>query len=76
MPVTKAQQKATAKYRKENYDQLKIEVYKGKKAIIQGIAQTKGVSLNAYVNRAIDNQMERDIKESKAMEASAKDEKE
>ena len=60
MPVSKAQQKAVAKYRKENYEQLKIEVKKGKKSILQAHASERNESLNGFVNRAIDCQLERD----------------
>jgi len=60
MPATKAQQKATAKYRKENYDQLKVEVKKGNKDIIKAHAASMGESLNAFVNRAIIEIMEKD----------------
>ena len=60
MPVSKAQQKAVAKYMKTNYDELKIRVEKGKKAVIQAAAETKGESLNGYVNKAVDERMERD----------------
>ena len=63
MPISKAQQKAVAKYRKENYEQLKIEVKKGKKQIIQTHATARDESLNKFVNRAIDETMERDINE-------------
>ena len=33
MPASKAQQKAVAKYMKNNYDEIKIRVNKGTKAI-------------------------------------------
>lgn len=62
MPISKAQQRATAKYRKENYDQLKVEVKKGKKEELQAHAKLKGESLNGFVNRAIDEAVERDNK--------------
>jgi len=60
MPVTKAQQRATAKYRKENYDQLKVEVRIGQKAELKAHAESMGESLNAFVKRAITETMERD----------------
>ena len=60
MPATKARQRAIAKYRKENYGQLKVEVKKGKKTDIQAHATNQGESLNGFVNRAIDNQIELD----------------
>jgi predicted HicB family RNase H-like nuclease len=60
MPTTKAQQKAVAKYRSKTYDQLKIEVKKGKKESLQAHAAERGESLNGFVNRAIDETVIRD----------------
>ena len=60
MPVSKAQQKAVAKYMKTNYDELKVRVDKGKKAILQAHASERNESLNGFVNRAIDEAVERD----------------
>lgn len=61
MAITKAQQRATANYVKKNYDRIEIKVTKGKKAIIQAHAdQTDGGSLNAFINRAIAETIERD----------------
>lgn len=59
-PVSKAQQKASAKYKKSNYDRMEILLEKGRKAELQEHAQQHGESLNAFVNRAIDNQVEQD----------------
>lgn len=60
MAITKAQQKATAKYIKNNYDEIKTRVPKGRKAEIQAHAEKQGKSLNAFVNEAIDEKIERD----------------
>lgn len=60
MAVSKAQQKAVAKYMSNNYDELKIRVPKGKKDVLKAHAQSKGESLNSFVNRAIDETVERD----------------
>jgi len=60
MPASKAQQKAVAKYMKENYDRFNLVLPRGRKAELQEHAQQQGESLNAFVNRAIDNQVERD----------------
>lgn len=62
MTVSKAQQKAVAKYMKENYDEIKIRVPKGKRAEIQAHAQSHGESTNGFINRAIDETMENDKK--------------
>jgi len=58
--VSKAQQRAVAKYMQNNYDELKVRISKGKKAELQAHAKSKGESLNGFVNRAIDGAMERD----------------
>jgi hypothetical protein len=60
MPVSKAQQKAVAKYMKNNYDEIKVRVNKGEKDIIKSHAESKGESINGFVNRAINETMERD----------------
>lgn len=60
MPASKAQQKAVAKYMKNNYDELKIRVSKGNKDIIKAHAAEQGESLNGFVNRAIDETIKRD----------------
>lgn len=60
MPASKAQQKAVAKYMKENYDVYQMRMPKGKKDIIRAHAEAHGESLNGFVNRAIDETMERD----------------
>lgn len=60
MPVSKAQQKAVSKYMKENYDELKVRLPKGQKNTIKAHAQAQGESLNAFINRAITETMERD----------------
>lgn len=63
MPTTKAQQKAVSKYMKENYDEIKIRAKKGKKDEIKAHAESNNESVNAFINRAIDETMERDNKE-------------
>ncbi len=60
MPASKAQQKAVAKYMKNNYDEIKIRVPKGKKENIQNYAATKNESVNAFINRAINEIMEKE----------------
>ena len=62
MPASKAQQKAVAKYMKNNYDEIKVRVPKGKKESIQNYAASKGESLNAFINRAINQAMEKESK--------------
>lgn len=57
---SQAQNKATQKYIKNNYDSVMIRMPKGKKEQIKAHAETKGESLNGFVNRAIDETMESD----------------
>ena len=59
-PASKAQQKAVNKYMKSNYDRVNLVMPKGKKDIIQALATQQGESVNAYINRAIDEAMQRD----------------
>lgn len=60
MAVSKAQQKAVAKYMRENYDEIKIRMPKGKKTIIQDCAAAIGESANGFINTAIDEKIERE----------------
>ena len=60
MATTKASQRAVNKYMKENYDRVNLTMPKGKKEIVQAHAETQGESVNAFINRAIDEAMERD----------------
>lgn len=59
MTVSKAQQKAVAKYMAKAYDEIKLRVKKGKREEIKAHADQRGESVNAFINRAIDEQMER-----------------
>ena len=60
MPVSKAQQKAVSKYMKENYDELKVRIPKGQKETIKAHAEAQGESLNAFINRAISQAIQKD----------------
>ena len=60
MTVSKAQQKAVQKYVKDKYDRIVLTMPKGKKSPIQAHAESQGESLNAFINRAIDETMDRD----------------
>ena len=64
MAVSKANQRAVAKYMKANYDDIKVRTFKGKRAIIQAHAEQQGESTNAFINRAIDETMQRDKEKS------------
>lgn len=62
MPVSKANQRAVHKYVKANYDRLDLTVPKGQKEIIKAAAAAAGESVNAYINKAVDERMEREAK--------------
>ena len=58
--VSAAQQKAVNKYVKENYDRINVNMPKGRKEAVKSHAESQGESLNAFINRAILETMERD----------------
>lgn len=59
---TQAQNKATQKYIKNNYDSVMLRMPKGKKEQIKAHAESRGESLNGFVNRAIDETIDRESK--------------
>lgn len=63
MPVSKKQQASVHKYVKEHYDRISVTVPQGKKDKIRDHAEAQGESINGFINRAIDEQMERDKKD-------------
>lgn len=69
MPASKAQQKAVAKYMKNNYDEIKLRVPKGEKEKIKSHAESNGESINGFIKRSIDETMERDKKETQTIAA-------
>jgi predicted HicB family RNase H-like nuclease len=58
-PASPAQRKATDKYIKNTFDEIKIRVPKGRKSAIQAVAATQDESLNTFAVTAIDERMER-----------------
>lgn len=52
--------KANNRYNAKAYDRISIAVPKGKKDTIQAHSEALGESINAFVNRAISEAMERD----------------
>ena len=69
MPASKAQQRAVSKYMKENYDEIKVRVEKGQKDVIKAHAEAHSESVNGFINRAIEETMERDKAASGASKA-------
>jgi len=60
-PQSKAHIKASDRYNKKTYDQINFNVKKGEREKIKNRAESKGMSLNAYICSLI----EKDMKESK-----------
>ena len=60
MPVSKAQQRAQNKWIEKTYDRINLTVPKGQKEIIKTHAESRGESVNAFLNRAAQETMQRD----------------
>lgn len=60
MAVSKAQQASVNKYVKTNYDRINVTMPKGKREVLKAHAEAQGESVNRFINRAIDETMERD----------------
>lgn len=58
MAYSEASKKATMRYMAKAYDEIKIRVKKGQKELIQAHAQSKGLSLNAYIVSLIEKDMD------------------
>lgn len=59
-PKTPKQQEAANRYLKENVEEFKVRVPKGEKAPIVEHAKVHDGSLNKFVNRAIQEAIQRD----------------
>ncbi len=57
---TEARRRANEKYNAKTYEEIKVRVHKGQKDVIKAHAESKGESVNGFVNRAIDETMQRD----------------
>ena len=66
MALSEARKKANKKWNDENmkekYDRISVLVSKGKKDTIKTHAEKHGESINGFINRAIDETVERDGK--------------
>ncbi|MCI6363099.1 hypothetical protein [Intestinimonas butyriciproducens] len=60
MAVSKAQQKATAKYEAKAYDKTLIRLPKGRLDEVKAHTERTGQSVNGFINEAIDEKMERE----------------
>lgn len=54
-----ARTKANDKYNKKAYDRFLVTVKKGKQAEIKDHAEKQGLSINAYINKLIAEDMEK-----------------
>ena len=52
-----SQTEASAKYNAKAYEEIKLRVKKGKKEQIANYAESKGFSLNGYINKLIADDM-------------------
>ena len=57
MATTKAGQKAVNKYIANSYDRINLTMPKGKKEQIKAAAEREGISVNAFINQAIDEKL-------------------
>lgn len=60
---SRARIEANNRYNAKAYDRINIAVPKGQKDIIKAHAESKGESVNGFVNRAIDETIQRDTTE-------------
>lgn len=62
-PMSEAKRQANKKWNdshlKERYDRIQLVVPKGKKEVIQAAAKKSNESVNAFINRLIDAELER-----------------
>lgn len=57
MAVSKAQQKAVAKYENKAYDKTLIRMQKGGLSLIKSAAEEQGESVNAYIIGAVNSRL-------------------
>lgn len=58
MAYSEAQKRATLKYKAKTYEQVSLQLKKGKKEIYKAQAEKHGMSLNAYIISLIEKDME------------------
>lgn len=59
MAKTKTSSKVKDRYNAKAYDEIKIRVAKGRKAELQAFVERHGQSVNGFINRLIDEALER-----------------
>ena len=60
MAVSKKQQASVNKYVKANYDRINVTFPKGTKEALAQHAESRGESVNAFINRAVDEVMNKE----------------
>lgn len=60
MGISDARKRANEKWLREKAEEIKFRVPKGKKTVIQEHAAAHNESVNAFLNRAVEETMERD----------------
>ena len=65
MASSEAAKRAVKKYDQEKIDRIAMRVPKGKREVIQAHAQEQGESINAFLNRSVDETIERDQEKKK-----------
>jgi len=58
MAVSKANQRAVAKYMKANYDEIKIRLPKGERSRVKAYAESQGQSVNALIQDLLFREMQ------------------
>lgn len=61
MAISEAQKKAVAKFNAANYDRVELRLPKGQKQTLKDHAESRGETLNGFVNRAIQETLSRDL---------------
>ena len=60
MPLSESRRRANEKYNAKAYEQIQVRVKTGRKAEIVAHAEARAESVNAFINRAIDETMARE----------------
>lgn len=58
--MAKAQTRASNKYNAKTYDRIALQVKKGERDKLKSHAEKQGESLNGFINRAIQETIQRD----------------
>lgn len=58
--MAKPQTTASNKYNAKAYDRIALQVKKGQREIIRAYAESKGMSLNGYINHLIEQDMKQE----------------